>query len=326
MAIANGVNGQLGWAVEDPYGTAETPTRFLEFLSESLQRDDGRIESAGLRAGGGRILRSHQWAPSKIDPSGSIEMELQTKGLGQILHHVFGAVATSQPDDQENPDVYEHLFTPGELGDKSLTLEVGWDDIAGDPFAKTITGAQFTGATFSCRVDEFGQISLDVVGHDLLTAAAHATAVYPEDLAYFTWVGAALSLADDGDFDSEEFSLQIANNPDTDRFFLGRRRRKIAIEQNYREITGSLNADWENWTVYDRVASGEEVELTLFFDGPPIDDDFDHALELTMHVRSDGDTPQLGGRDRIKQPINFKVIDDGDGGISALYRTTDSTP
>ena len=47
---------------------------------------------------------------------------------------------------------------------------------------------------------------------------------------------------------------------------------------------------------------------------------------LTARVRYDGETPTVAGRGIMRQPLPFKVLDDGTKSIKVEYQTTDATP
>jgi hypothetical protein len=102
--MTSGLFAQLGMSAESTYGTFVTPARFYEFLDESLDFTRGRMESAALRSGT-RVMRSDDWAASEKAVAGGLSLELQTKGLGLLLKHCFGSVATSQPDAGGAPTV-----------------------------------------------------------------------------------------------------------------------------------------------------------------------------------------------------------------------------
>ena len=57
MALNSGLAAQFGVAEETTWGTAATPDRFYEFVSEGIKNDLARIESKGLRSQN-RVLRS----------------------------------------------------------------------------------------------------------------------------------------------------------------------------------------------------------------------------------------------------------------------------
>ena len=73
-------------------GTAVTPTRFLEFNSETVKASKERVESTGLRPSR-RVLRSGQWAVSRLGAAGDVEFDVSTNGFATLL----SCLATAAP-------------------------------------------------------------------------------------------------------------------------------------------------------------------------------------------------------------------------------------
>lgn len=325
--IPSGLSAQIGIAEETVYGTAVAPNRYYEFVNESLKLDVARIESAGLRAGT-RVLRSDRWASGKKSVGGDIEMELANKSFGLWLRHCFGGVATTQPDAAGAPTVFDHTFTPGDLGGRSLTIQAGRPDIGGTvrPFA--YEGSKLISWELSCEVDQFARFKVSTIGEDENTALALGVAAYPANLALMTFVQGTLRVA------GTEVMVKSArvggnNGLKDDRYRLGSQLRREALEGVFREYSGSFDADFSDLTAYNRYVNGTEAALELLFEGGVITGTYRFQTRVTCNVRFDGDTPNVGGADEIRLPLKFKCTDTGAGpatAITALYRTTDSAP
>lgn len=326
MTVANGLDGQIGFAEESTYGTPVTPTRFIEFNRETFDKQIERIESQGLRAGGNRVVNTTQVADGRINVTGGFDCELQDKGMGLLWKHAFGAVSTSQPGGATL--TYDHTLTPGELGGDILTAEIGWDDLAGSSYSKEVQGLKISGWTLGARVGELVTCHFDGIGEDLTADAAHETASYVTGMRVLSFVGATLTLDASG-YDVEEIQIAGENNLDDQRYNLGSQLRKEPIEQDRRVYRATVNGDWLDWTAYNRFLNGTRAALVALFRGTLIEGALYHQLEVTMNVRTDGQTPQVDGRARIKQPLTMIAEDDGSGpgsAITAVYRTTDATP
>jgi hypothetical protein len=70
-----------------------------------------------------------------------------------------------------------------------------------------------------------------------------------------------------------------------------------------RSYTGSLDLEFEDRTQYDRFLNGTEAAVVLTFAGPGTT-----RLVLTYNARFDGETPKVGGRGRVAQPLGIKAI------------------
>jgi hypothetical protein len=133
MAIGSGISAQISWSIETTPGTIVAPTVFNPLVSESLAIDRARLESAGIIAGR-RVMTSDQWNGGNITAGGDIGLELYNKNLGKLFRGIMGAVNTTG----SNP--YDHVFTPGDLSDDVLTVQVGLPGVGGTVHPKTLGG------------------------------------------------------------------------------------------------------------------------------------------------------------------------------------------
>lgn len=137
MALDTDLAAQIGYAIETTPGTAVTVSRFFPLVSESINQKIERVESKSIIAGA-RTWRSAQWAPGNITVNGQVQHELDNLSIGMLLRAMFGAVVTS------GAGPYTHTFTPGDLTDDSLTIQIGRPDITGVVQPFTYRGAQVT--------------------------------------------------------------------------------------------------------------------------------------------------------------------------------------
>jgi hypothetical protein len=296
MPLASGQGGQIGLIGESTYGTFVAPTRFHEFVSESLALERERIESVGLGAGR-RVQR--RWAAGIQRVTGDVEFELAAQGFGLLFTHIFGAVATAGT----NP--YTHTFTPGDLTGKSLTVQVGRPDIAGTVRVFSYLGMKVTGAEITGAVNDYAKMTVSFYGAHEDTTQTLATATYPATLSPFTFVHGSVTVAGSA-FDVREFSFNIDNALAVDRHFIRAttpERPKEPLEAGWRQVTGSLSADFTDLTAYNRYVAGTEAALVLTFNASA-----SAILTITMNVRYDGETPTIGGPDLLELTLPFKAI------------------
>lgn len=320
MAVSN--KAQLGVVAETTYGTAVTVTKFYDFVSESLKREQERIESASLRANH-RVLATDNWALGTVNVSGDVEMEVRPKGHGFWWSHAIGGLVTTQPDNVGNPTVYLHTFTPGDLP-TAFTCQIGRPDLADTAQPFTYAGCRVTGWSMSCNVNEFARMSMSILGRSETTATALATASYPTNNKALTFVQGSLTLAAVA-LPVKSFSLEASNNLTEDRYFLGSTLREQPLENALREYTGTLDTEFSGLTNYNRFVNGTEATLVLTFTGNNISGIYDYKTTITANVRFDGETPNIGGPEVMMQPLPFKVINNGTLSIKVEYQTTDAT-
>jgi hypothetical protein len=327
MAYGSGLSAQFGYAEEATYGTRVAPTKFAEFNSESVKLNIQRQESKGLRAG--RIVQgSTRWATGPHDAAGAIQLDVVNKGLGLLLKHLFGAVATSQPSAGPDPTVFEHKFTLGDLTGKGLTMQFGRPSIEGTVRPWEYSGGKIVEGSISTAIGEAGVIDLSVIAADESVAQVLATATYPTGLVTLDWAGAAVTIGGTA-YDCKSAKVSIKHGFKTDRFKLGTLTRSEPIRNAFTEIGVELTSDYVDNVAYARFTAGTLAAVTFNLVGAVISNTYKFALEVTLpSVRFDGETPNTNGPDVIEQPITGKALDDGstDSPIKVVYRTTDVTP
>lgn len=295
MPLASGLAGQMGLVAEVTYGTFVAPSRWMEFVAESLILERERIESAGIRAGR-RVL--HRWAAGIQRVTGDVSLELAPQNQGILFEHMFGGKATT------GAGPYTHTFTPGDLAGKSLAVQIGRPDIAGVVRPFSYLGMKVASWEISAAVNEYAMLNLSMYGAHEDTAQTLGTASYPGTLTPFTFLQGVVSVAGSG-FDVKEATLTGDNGLAIDRHFLRTttpERPKEPLEATRREYTGTLTADFIDLTAYNRFVNGTEAALVLTFTSAP------HTLTITMNVRYDGTTPNIAGDELLEQSLPFKAL------------------
>lgn len=321
--MATALDAQIGFVDESTYGTPVTVTRFYEFVSESVKMDQARIESAALRSGS-RVQRSDRWALGKKTVGGDVTFELANKSFGLLFKHMFGGVASAQPDAAGNPTVYRHTFTPGAYP-TSMTAQVGRTDVGGTTRPFTYHGMRVTQWELGCSVDEIATLKLSFDGEDEDTATGLATVSYPASLSLLTFVNGTLTIGGSA-ASVKSASIGGQNGMATDRYFLGSVLKKQQLEMGMRTYTGTFEAEFEDLTHYNRFVNGTEAAIVLNFQGALISGSFNFEAKVTANVRFDGETPNVSGPDIVGLSLPFKVVDNGTTSIKLEYTTTDVTP
>lgn len=329
MGQSIGSQGVLLLGKETTYGTPVTPSRAYPFTTEGLDRGQARDITKAMRGDFPRFAQASQQQLGKRDARGPIGIECNNKGLGYLLKATLGASAISQPSAGPDPTVYEQLYTPAaSLAAEMHTVEVGWFDLAANPFSKTLVSAMVDKGTFSVKTDELATAAFDLIGTDLTVATAKTAPSYAAGLKPFSWAGATVTLGGVTP-DAMSCDIMIDNKLDADRFYLGsagKRKQPLAPQG---EVTAKFDAEFVDWTAYNRVISNTFVPLVVSLVGDTISNAYKYELKFTLNVRTDGEPPKLTGPGRISEPLNLVAMDDGSGPASVLtvlYRTTDSAP
>lgn len=144
----SGLSAQVGWSAEDTWGVPKTVTTFQRLVSESMTREDERIESAGIIAGR-RVLTSDEWVAGKRKVGGSLGFELTTKDLAVLWQHAMG--------DASSP------YTPGDLTGLGLTFQIGKPDVSGTVQPFTYAGCKIAKWELAGKVGEIATFGVDLV-------------------------------------------------------------------------------------------------------------------------------------------------------------------
>lgn len=313
MTTRTGLDAQLGVAEEVTVGTYVAPTRYVDFLSESLSLDVDRIESEGIRAGR-RVLDAADWAPGAKTVSGDVSFNARTRDLGLWLKHAFGGVSTS------GAGPYTHTFTPGDLFGKGLTVQVGRPDASGTVQPFSYLGCKVSSLTLSTSVGELVEVSASLIGRDESTAQALGTAAYTASSTLWTFVHGALTIGGTAT-PVESLELSIENGLQDSRHRLGSDVSTEQREEAKRNITLSAEVDFTNLTHYNRLASGATAAVVLAFTSGS------DTLTFTMNCRTDGNTPNVDSTEEIPLSLDLKAVGTTDAAaITAVLVNGQSTP
>jgi len=329
MAIRSALAAQLGLAQSSTFGTYQTPTRFLEFVEESLEYSIERVESPGLRSNN-RVLRTDRYAPGQKRVEGSVTLEPATKGYGLVLKHALGSASISTPSGATLARLHTH--TLGDIFGTSLTVQVGRPDTSGTVQPFSFLGMRVDTLSLSNAVDELLVCEVGFVGQEQTTAQALATAVYPTTgsaAAYeqFYWTQGVISVAGSPVAVVTDFQIEVNNTLKSDRYFLGGATMSEPILAGMTEITGSITAEFDSLTALNRFVNNDQVALSATWTAATAIESttFPYVQVTIPKVRFDGGSPTVGGPDVLTVELPFKVLNDGTNApITIDYMTSDT--
>lgn len=318
---------QLGFKAESTWGTAVTVDRFMEFVSESLGHRQNIGGSDGIRPGtrfgrGSTRRITRKWADGQID------FEVPTAGFGLFLHHLLGAVATTNPE----TGVYLHTITPGTLIGKGITLQKGVEKVDGTVQSFTYAGSKIKSADFSNDQDGVLRCAIDWDARSEVTATALATASYTAP-RLFHYAQGAISVAGSALANVRTLnSLQIVNNLDTERYHMGNNGFKSQpINRPRDEISGSIDVEFADLAQYNQFIGDTSFELVLTYtDDLLIGATQFPYIEFTLaDTRFEGETPNVDGLEDFPVVVTlpFSAWDPNSGNaITIEYQSADSAP
>lgn len=300
--MSSGINASLGIATETSFNNYATPTRFYEFNSETLNHVKSVQVGTGMRAGG-VLPRATRRVVTTTGASGDFIMDLPTVGLDVVLLHALGAQSGN-------------TFTLGDQSSRSMTVQVGVPQYGGTITPKTITGAKIT--SFTLGVDNGGIAtgSFSVDGANLTTAQTLATPSYSTNASVFHFAQGAITIDGSPAANIRDFTLTVESPLNTDRYNLGAAGTKAAqVTNGYRNITGSMTAEFTDTTLLARVLNDASTAVALTFTGAG-----GASLSISLAcVKFDGDIPQVAGAETVDTQMSFTAYDNGTAPLTVTY-------
>lgn len=289
--MPGGSDGQIGFKTEAVVGTAVVVDKFLPFVSESIKQPIEYLDSKTLTAR--HTIKATKAGTQAVE--GGITTELANTSLATLLKHMFGTIVTT------GAGPYTHTATPGPLTGKSMTIQGGKPDAAGVVHPFTYAGCKIGGWTISANTGEIASLELNILGMTETTATGLAVASYDATWAPFVFREAAVTVA--GSPSNNVRSVSISGeNQLSHRFRLGSGFSKEPLQAGLRPYTGTISADFDGLTDYNRYVNGTQAALVVAFNNGT------QTLTFTMNVQFVGETPTVGGFDLVEQPLPFRCI------------------
>jgi len=322
MAIRSGLGAQLGFVSEVTWGTFAVPTRFLEFRSEGIERQVERIQSSAIRRNR-RVRRSDRFVVDDMGAAGPISFEVANKGFSLLFKHMFGAapVIATSPSGTTSKD---HTFTLGDFDGMGATVQVGRPDVSGVTNAFSYLGGKITGWEMASAVGELLTVNTTWDFKQEDTAQSLASAVYPTGQSLLAYLHGKLTIGGTP-IDVTNFSLTTGSGLKTDRRFIRQSSyKKEQIINAMTDLGGTMTAEFDGLTNYNRFVTGTPAALVITFEGAIIETTLKYSVIITLpSVVFTGTTPTVDSPDVLTQTMPFEVLDDGTEPITMIYRTTD---
>lgn len=318
---------QVMFGAESTYGLLATPSRAYEFNNESIEDSFARTEGDPLRVGT-YVRRSDRFTPYYEQGAGSVEFDVMTKGFGFLLGHMLGSVVTAGPTETS---VYTHTATMTDLFGKSLTCQVGRPfHPSGTVQPFTYRGGKITEWELSNSVGDNLVLSCSFDFQQVDTTTPLATAAYPAGMENLTWAGGTITV---GGVQAEltEFSVQGNNGLNTDRRYIRGNTDKKEPVGGRREVTFSLEADFDSLAHRTRAAAtsgaGATAAIVAKWEGPTLlGTTIKPSLQINIPAaRFDEWSAANEGPEGIMQSLSGVGLYDGSSSpVSAVYRSADA--
>lgn len=314
MAIGSGIGSSFGIATETTFNTGVTVSRFYEFNSESTNYNKNVSVGMGLRAGG-QVPRSQRRVVTTFDATGSLVLDLPTRGLGLLLAHGLG----SFPSKVGN----SFTFTLGDVYGHSFTAQIGVPQYGGTVTPKTLTGCKISSFDINASTGEIATGTFELDGAGFTIGTALATPSYSLNGSVFHFAQGAITLDGSAIANIKNFNLNVDNVLKTDRYNFGAAGAKAEQTNNgFRKITGSVTAEFTDTALLTKFLADTAAAISLTLTASASE-----VLQITLSaVKFDGDAPQVSGPEVIDVEFTFEAYDNGtDAPITIVYTTPDTS-
>jgi len=306
----------IGLAVESTFKTGVTPTRFLEFLDESLDWKKGTKQGQGLRVGA-RVARSARRVNPTADGGGDISMECISKGMGLVWQACMGSSTSTLVAGS----TYQQVHILGEPS--SLTIQKGIVEAGGTVDPYTFLGCMVDSFEVDFSNGDIAKLKMSIDAADLTTATAYAAPSYPAEPcnlfhfangSIFTGVLTAPTATVMGSAATPTAnirggSIQVSNALVANRQNFGGGGRKAKQLRGLRVITGKLDIEYDATGYRDMVLNDTPMNLLVNFTGGALSTGTEQLQFIVPEIKFDGELPKVNGTDLVVQSMSFVGLD-----------------
>jgi len=312
--------------VESVYGTTVALARAYEAQADgwSLTRED--IPSVGMRPGLQGEFSDRQ-KTVVMGAEGTTTFHVLNRGLGLLLRGMLGTSAG--PTQQASTIAYLQTFTTSAAPPAvHYTAQMQRVDSSDTTRAFTYPGATITGWTLLHEVGGLLELELGWDARTEVTNVAAGAAVSPAGATTFDWTQLGVTV---GGTEACVTSIELAADLGlkTDRRLmcattagLKRAPKRAAVPT----ITGTIQAEFEDLTLYNRWVNNEIFAVVMTWTGAQIVSPHNFRLEVTLPAcKFTGSTPESSLSDLTMQPLPFKALFNGtDPMCTITYMSTDT--
>lgn len=317
-------DASVGIKKETTYGTVATADHFPEFLNEDFNWNPTFGQGGGLRVN--RVVgAADRRVLLKEESSGSVEIELFSKGLGAWFEAALGTATSTLV----TGSAYQQVFTPTTTDYlPSYTIQVGVPPLGGGAAnPQTYAGMICSGFELTAGNTAIPTVKFNFNGKSMDTSTALTAPSYPTGNQLFSFINGAITiggtvtpptttvLASGGTTvaDIQDFALTWSNELDDSGFNLGgtpgQRNRKPAV--GVRQGSGTVTAEYDSNTLRDAYKNQTDLALVLTFQGTVAISGSNYpTLQVVIpDIRLEGEMPKPNGGKVITQSIPFTVLD-----------------
>jgi hypothetical protein len=296
-----GRNSFVGWGQESPWGTATTPTKFAELISEGIETVRDREPRPVVRD---LDVREGHYYDRLFGARGPFAIELNYAGLLRLFEHLLGdsSIATVETEAGLR---WTHTGTLKDtvMSGKGLSLHVNKDVDNGSTPQHRVTGYKINRATFTFDPARNAQVEFDGAGKDVSLIAA-STPTFPSASLYVAGHQCAVEI-DDVARAVDSLELTVDNGLDLEKRVLGSKNIAEPIRSDTRRsVTGQLvmDAAQADWSKLD---AGTLFKLEILNQGPTLAAG-NYRLDFTLlKCMVTGNPFVVGGPGIVKATVPF---------------------
>lgn len=299
MAIRSGLAAQFMFAEEGTVGTGVTPNKTLPIISASIDHEIEPIVSDAIYPGR-TVAVSEQVNQGAESIKIGIQSELYAKGgIGLLLKHAFGAIATT------GSGPYTHTFNFGDLYGLGLTAQVGVPGVGGTVRPFTVAGCKVEQLEIAWEAEQGVTMAADFLGMTITKGTALASPSVGTGRP-FTFKHASATIGGSA-IPVRSGKITVANKF-AERRFGGQATTSEPVQNDLREVTGELGIEFTDFTQYDRFTGGAEAAVVMVFDNGT------ETLTFTGNAWFNANAPGVDGRDIVTQalPVMFDASTSND--------------
>ncbi len=328
MASGSGIGATIMYGEETTWGTPVTPNKSPEIDSETIDLNKTFLQGFGLH-GGGSFPRASRRRASRREVTGTLMLELATRGMGMLIKHVLGSSVVT-PTALTAP-AYKQVHQVGTTDGMGMTWQVVRPQTDGTNWPFTFNGVKILDMELTVSDGALVTITLTLDGKDQTTATAAAsyspiaaTQVFGfADATVFTVGGTAsttsgvVSIATGVPVVSivKSFKLKLTRSTANARFGVGNggvKAQQIINGWDVAQVT--LDSEWTSHAeFYDRYTAGGIFALQLTLIGDPIGaSGSSNTFDIVMPALQIDSAPvHADGPDILGMSVSATILDDG---------------
>jgi hypothetical protein len=340
MSTGSGLDSQIMFGQETTWGTGVTPTRSIEYNSETIKYDPTWLEPTALHTGI-KYKRAPRASISRTSVSGDFMFDVNTLGMGMLIRNMLGS--TTATTTLISGSAYKQIHVPGDFRSLGLTVQVGRPEPGtGTRVPFTYDGCKIVKWAFSLKDNATPNLQLSVDGQGETTATALATPAFLSGSTTYNFSQASLKLGGTASTSAGEttiaggtpiaaiatdISLSGSVPMATSRFGLGNAGQKNEqLENGIPTITGKLSTEFAKTELYTPFQAGTAMCLQLDLVGATLGATTYLFSIIIPAIKIKAAPPNVSGPDLVQMSTDFEVYsNEVDPVIQFKIQSTEAT-